>query len=182
MQLDLTTPDQPEGEFAYLCRELRRRTAEFPKRFSFIVYVLVAILGLGALGIWTELVKVALSGDPGALNGLFTATTTFYPAVVASATFQLLLIAAGKNDRVMTAFGVLTMVFFLAAALLLSIFRATYPTLSLTAATILAVFSVWIWIVANADDPIYKPVSPDAASGGNPSRDPKGDLSEFTVD
>ena len=58
MQPDASTQaHQDDDEFAYLRREFRRRAAEFPKRLSFILFVLVAIAGLGGLGIWTELVK-----------------------------------------------------------------------------------------------------------------------------
>ena len=182
MQSDPTIPDQQEGEFAYLWRELRRRTAEFPKRVPFIVYVLVAILGLGGLGIWAELVKVVLSDNRDALEGLFISATTYYPAVAGSAAFQLLMIATGNSDRVMTAFGLFVMFFFLVAALLSTVFHAHWPFASLFLAPILAIASIWTWIVANADNPIYKHVPVDAASGGSPSRDPKGNLSEFKAD
>lgn len=179
-------PDAPttydNEEFAYLRHELRRRTAGLAKRFSYIVYVLVAIVILGGLGIWTEVVKMALTGNSAGSDGLFTAATTFYPAVVASGTIQLLLIATGNHDRVMTAFGVLVMVLSFATAVLSTVFRAQYPVLCLTVAAILVVSSVWVWIVANADDPIYKPVPVDVASGGPTSREPDGDLSDFKVD
>ena len=181
MDPDATTT-YDDDEFAYLGRELCRRTAGLRKRFSYIVYVLVAIVILGGLGIWTEGVKMVLNGNPAGSDGLFTAATTFYPAVVASATFQLILIATGSHDRVITAFGVLVMVLSFAAAVLSTVFRAQYPDLCLTAAGLLVVFSVWIWIIANADDPIYKPVPVDVASGGPTSREPGGDLSDFKVD
>lgn len=183
MQPDASTQaHQDDGEFAYLRRELRRRAAEFPKRLSFIFFVLVAIAGLGGLGIWTELVKIALAQDPSGSDGLFTAATTFYPAVVASATFRLLLVATGNNDRVLTSFSVFVMVSSFVAAVLSTVFRAQCPVMSLTVAALFVIFSIWVWIVSNADDPIYKSVPVDAPSGGNPSRDPKGDLSEFKVD
>lgn len=183
MESDATNTDNLGGdEFADLRRQLRERTAGLHKRFSYVVYVLVSIVVLGGLGIWTELVKLALSGVPGRTDGIFTAATTFYPAVVASATFQLLLIATGNHDRVMTAFGVLVMVSSFALAVLSTVFRSQYPMLCLAAAVLLVVFSVWIWIVANSDNPIYKPVTVDAAAGGNPSREPQGNLSDFTVE
>ena len=183
MQSNSAIPNQKEGEFAYLWRELRRRTVEFPNRFSFIVYVLVAIVGLGGLGIWTELVNLALSDNrDDALDDLFIAATTYYPAVAGSATFQLIMIATGNTDRVMTSFGFLAMFLFTVAALLSTVLRALCPFASLALAPILAAASIWVWIVANADNPIYKPVPVDAPSGGNPSRDPKGDLSDFVVD
>ena len=183
MNSDAAMPDyREEGDLLYLRRELCRRTAEVWKRFPFLVFVLVAIVGLGGLGIWAELVKVTLSENPERLDGVFTAVAAFYPAVVGSASFQLLLIATGKMDRTITAFGILVLTFTIGAAVLLSIYHALYPIACLIAAVFLVIFSIWLWIVTNADDPIFKPVSVDAASGGSPSRDPKGDLSQFRAD
>ena len=178
----ISTDHQEEGEFVYLRRELRRRTAEFPKSFTFFAYVVAGVVMLGGLGIWTELLLLTYAPqDRVGLDGVFTAVATFYPAVAGSASFQLLLIAAGKLDRVLTGFGILVIVFSIAAAFLLTFFRAAFPTSCLIAAVILATFSIWVWIVTNADDPIYKSVSVDAPSGGSTSREPKGDLSEFKV-
>ncbi|MDD9964036.1 MAG: hypothetical protein OXU70_18315 [Gammaproteobacteria bacterium] len=182
MQLDSTIPDYQEGEFTHLRRELQRRMSEFPKRFSLIAYVLAAIVILGGLGIWTELVKIALTDKTYTVDGLFTAATTFYTAVGASATYQLHLIATGNSDRVLTAFSFLTMALLFAAAVLLTVFRTQYPIVSLIPTLLLPLVSIWVWVVANADDPIYKPVSVDAASGGSTSQEPKGDLSEFKAD
>ena len=176
-------PDyREEGDLVYLRREFSRRTAEVWKRFPFVAFVLVAIVGLGGVGIWAELVKMSLSEDPGRLDGVFTAVAAFYPAVVGSASFQLLLIATERMDRNITAFGVLILTFTIAATVLLSVYYAHYPVTCLIAAVFLAFFSIWLWVVTNVGDPIFQPVSVDAATGGSPSRDPKGDLSAFTAD
>ena len=141
MDLDTIAAQRPgEGDIPYLCRELKRRTAEIKKRFPFFVFVLVAIVGLGGLGIWAELVKLAHSNEPEKLDGVFTAVAAFYPAVVGSASFQLLLIATGKLDRVITAFGILVLAFSFGAAVLLGIFHAQYPIACLVLAIVLVAF------------------------------------------
>lgn len=180
-----TTPinHEEEGDFAYLRRELRRRTSEFPKSFTFFAYVVAGVIMLGGLGVWTELLKLTYAApNPDGLDGVFTAVATYYPAVAGTASFQLLLIASGKVDRVLTGFGILVIAVSITAAMSLTFLRAAFPTFCLVAAVVLAIFSIWIWIVTNADDPIYKSVPVDAPSGGPTSRDPKGDLSDFKVD
>ena len=170
MNSDTSVQDyREEGDLAYLRRELSRRTAEIWKRFPFLAFVLVAIVGLGGLGIWTEIVKFTLSENPERLDGVFTAVAAFYPAVVGSASFQLLLIATGKMDRIITALGILILTYTIGASVLLSVYHAQYPVACLIAAVFLVIFSIWLWIVTNADDPIFKPVSVDGASGGSPS-------------
>ena len=183
MNSDATIPDYREdGDFVYLRRELSRRTAELWKRFPFLAFVLVAIVGLGGLGIWAELVKMSLSENPQRLDGVFTAVAAFYPAVVGTASFQLLLIATGEMDRIITAFGILVLVSTIGAAVLLSVYHAQYPVTCLIAAVFLVFFSIWLWVVTNADNPLFKSVSVDASTGGSTSRAPKGDLSAFKAD
>ncbi|MYA59520.1 MAG: hypothetical protein F4X40_03025 [Chloroflexi bacterium] len=171
-----------DGEFRYVRKELCRRTAEVTKRFPLFAYVLVAILGLGGLGIWTEVVKIALAKDLSQFDGVFTAVAAFFPAVVGSATFQLLLFATGTSNRIITALGILVLFFSFGGAVLLGVFHSQYPISCLIAAIFLVVFSIWIWIVTNADDPLFQSAPVDAASGGNTSRNPKGDLSNFKAD
>lgn len=182
MDHETTTPNQDQGEFAYLWAELGRRTKVFPKRVPFFAYVLVAIIGLGGLGIWAELVRMALSTDNHGFDRVFTAAATFYPAVIGSATFQLLLIATGRLDKIIAAFGIFVLVFSIGAAVLLALFRSLYPVSSLVAAILLVGFAIWIWIVANADDPIFKGDPGDAPSGGNTTRPLKGNLGDFKAD
>ena len=180
----VTNPEEypDHGEFSYVGKELCRRTAEIWKRFPLFVFVLVAIVGLGGLGIWVELVKALLSESPEESDGLFTAVATFYPALAGSASCQLILNATGMLNRIITALGILVLFIFLAAAVLVGIFHSQYPFACLISAIILVVFSIWIWIISNADNPIFHPVRIDAASGGSPSRNPKGDLSGFKAD
>ena len=178
----IATNHENGGEFAYLWGELSRRTKEFPKRAVLVFYVLGAVAGLGGLGIWTELVRMLLSENHYGWDRVFTATAAFYPAVIGSAAFRLQLVATGKPDQIISAFGLLVLLFAFGTAVFLAFFGVDHPGPSLVAAIVLALFAIWIWIVANVDDPIYKSIPVDTASGGNPSRDPKGDFSEFKAD
>ena len=148
---------------------------------TFVLYFLSAIVLFGGFGIWVELVELNLLEDVSGYDGLYRAIATFYPALIGSASFHLLLIAAGQSDKVMTAFGIAVLVFALVFAILLSIFQHQYPTARFFIVILLASFSIWLWSIADADNPIYKAVSADTPSGGSLERDLKGDTSEFKV-
>ena len=170
------------ADWANLWQELSRRTVNPWKHAPFCIYVLVAVVGLGGLGIWVEAVKLGLSDRPESYDGIFTAVTTFYPALIGSASFQLLLIATENEDRTLTAFSVFVLVASLGSAILLSVFRNQYPPACLSFAILLAIISMLLWSIANADNPIYKSVAVDVPAGGRPDRALPGDISEFEAD
>ena len=170
------------GEWGYLWQELTRRTRQPWKQVTFVMYLLSAIVGFGGFGIWVEIVELNLSEDPRNYDGLYTAVATFYPALIGSASFQLLLIAVAETNKVMTSFVVTVLLAALASAILLGIFHNQYPTARFVVATLLAFFSMWLWIMTDADNPIYRTLPVDTPTGGNPQRDLKGDMSEFEAD
>ena len=176
------THNEGVGDWISLWRELDRRTRQPWKHGPLVMYVVVALVGLGGLGIWVEAVKFILSEEPESYDGIFTAVVTFYPALIGSASFQLLLIATGNVDRTMTAFSVLVLMISVGSALLLSVFHDRYPTVCLLSAIPLAIFSIWLWSITNVDNPIYKTLPIDTPSGGSPFRDLKGDISTFEAD
>ncbi len=146
------------------------------------MYFLGAIVAFGGFGIWVELVELRLSKSVVNYDGLYTSIATFYPALIGSASFHLLLTATGQSDKIMAAFGQTVLLVAIICALLLSVFHELYPTARFFCAILLAFFSIWLWSIADVDNPIYKPLPVDTPSGGSPLRDLKGDTSGFEVD
>ena len=88
----------------------------------------------------------------------------------------------GDTNKALASFVVTLSLAAFGFALLLSIFHDQYPTARFFVATILTTFSVWLWIITEADNPIYKAAPVDTASGGNVDRGLKGNLSHFEAD
>ena len=149
---------------------------------TFVLSFLFAIVGFAGFGIWVELVELNLSETHNNYDGLYTAIATFYPALIGSASVHLLLTATGQSDKIMTTFGLAVLLAAAVCALLLSIFHDQYPTARFFGAILLALFSIWLWSIAEADNPIYDPLPVDTASGGSLLRDLKGDTSDYEVD
>ena len=176
------TQNDSVGEWGYLGQELTRRTCQPWKQVTFVMYLLSAIVGFGGFGVWVEFVELNLSEYPRNYDGLYTAVATFYPALIGSASFQLLLISVAETNKVMTSFVVTVLLAALTCAILLSIFHDQYPTARFFMAALLAIVSMWLWIITDADNPIYRTLPADTPSGGNPQRDLKGDMGGFEAD
>jgi hypothetical protein len=170
---------RPQSDWAYLKGTLKQRTREPAKELPFIIYVFLAIILFGGLGIWTELLRITLSDTPN-LTTLITAVMTFFPAMIGATSIQLIL--ASSEDKVMVSFALLILCCFLTAAILLPFFSGTHPVLVLVLASLLSVIAVWVWWITNSEDPTYRKKSaPDAASGGPTSRPLTGSVAGFEV-
>ena len=170
------------GDWVYLRRELKRRTFQPCRHAPFVIYVIVSIVILGGLGIWVEVLKFISARQSVSFDGLLTAMATFSPALVGSASIQLALVATGSSDRILTSFATLVLVSSFASVILIWFSYSFYPMVALACAIILVIFSVWLWWITNGDDPTYKKVSIDTASGGDTSRELSGDTSGFKVE
>ncbi len=96
-----------KGDWRYLGHEIWRRTWGPFSNVPFVFYVVLAILCLGGLGIWVELVKTALDSPPKNFDGVLTALSTFFPALIGSASLQLILASTGNSDKVLVSFALL---------------------------------------------------------------------------
>ena len=74
--------EEEVGEWTYLGREIVRRTKQPWNHVPLVLYVLVAIVVFGGLGIWVEIVKISTSDEHRGTGELFAAMATFYPALV----------------------------------------------------------------------------------------------------
>lgn len=167
------------SDWKHLRSELCRRTWQPFSSAPFVIYVLLAIVGLGCLGIWVELVKLARVDGDGSSDGVLTALATFYPALVGSASLQLILYSTGRGDKTLTSFALLACIASLASVVLISVFHTQFPILTVRAAIFFVLFSIWLWWITNADDPTYKSAPIDAASGGDPDRPLAGSTKGF---
>lgn len=166
------------GDWHYLKREIFRRTSQPFSDVPFVFYVLLAIIGLGCLGIWVELIKVALSSGKN-YDGVLTALATFFPALIGSSALQLILVSTGNRDKVLVSFGYLVSIAAFAAVILMSVFHSLLPVLTFWTSVLFTVGAVWLWWFTNGDDPTYKSAPIDAPSGGSTSRPLNGDTSGF---
>ncbi|MCA3641217.1 MAG: hypothetical protein IOC63_05065 [Methylobacterium sp.] len=178
MKSDVNT-NAVHGDWHYLRREISRRTCQPFSDVPFVFYVLLAIVGLGCLGIWFELIKLSLSSDLPKYDGVLTALATFFPALIGSSSLQLILTSTGNKDKVLVSFGYLVSLMAFGAVVLISVFHPTSPVLTLSASVLFSVFAVWLWWFTNGDDPTYKSASVDAASGGDTGKPLRGTTSGF---
>lgn len=168
-----------EGDWRYLRREIWRRSVQPFSHVPFVFYVLLAIVLLGCLGIWVELIKVAISTGQREYDGVLTALATFFPALIGSSSLQLILSSAGNRDKVLVSFGYFISIVAFAAVVLISILYPFLPILTFWASVLFVFFAIWLWCFTNGDDPTYKSAPIDAPSGGDTGRQLKGDTSEF---
>lgn len=174
-----SAPAEKVGDWPYLWRELKRRTTEPVANVPFVFYVLLAIVGLGCVGIWVELVKLVLSEKKANLEGLLTALATFSPALIGSAALQLILASTGRGDKVMVSVGLFIALAAFAAVILISAIHKSFPITALLAALAFVAIAVWLWWITNGDDPTFKSVPLDAPSGGSIDRELPGDTDGF---
>lgn len=170
------------GDYTYLGRELRRRTIQPWQHFAFLGYFVGAIILLGGLGIWVEVLKFALPNSSGEAERLFAAMATFFPALAGAATFHMILTAAGGSDKVISTFAWIASLIALAAGGVIRLVYDAAPDWSIFAVIVFVGISLWLWTIANADDPLFKKQPVDSPSGGSTDRQLKGSTSGFEVD
>jgi hypothetical protein len=174
--------EKEKGDWGYLKGELIRRTQEPLKDVPFVIYFITSILLFGGLGIWVELVKLTLSKSQPDYASLITAISTFYPALIASSSLQLILASANKSDKIFISFGLFNLCFFGLSSILLGTFSKQYPVIVMLLAVVFSLLAAWIWWVTNCDDPTFKKIQKiDAATGGDPNRNLTGDYSGYDV-
>lgn len=179
---DLVSAAVEGGGWARLATELRRRTREPISNPPFVFFFIPGVVIFGGLGIWAEVVKIAITESSAGLAGLITAIITFYPALGGSTTIQLVFASFNEKDKTLLSLGVFLLCLFPISALLLSLFSGRYPISVLVLGIILSLSVVWVWWITNCDDVTYKQMStPDAATGGDPERSLSGDLTDFKI-
>ncbi|QKV18987.1 hypothetical protein [Oricola thermophila] len=154
-------------------RELKRRTRVPLSDLTFIFYLVFGVVVFSGFGVVVELVKHSFAGAPfdvSSLTGVRAALSVFYPALIGAATLQLTLEAVKKSESLMVVFAITSLLVMLGFAVFHGIqeFRQESQTQVFWFSVILSVFGIWIWTIANADNPDLKtkPRNDDAVGGG----------------
>jgi hypothetical protein len=170
------------GDWVYLGRELLKRTRDPVKHVPFVIYVFLAIVMFGGLGIWIEILKIVISKSPVEFFGLITSVITFFPTLIGSTTLQLVLLSANKGDKILMSFSLLILCVFLAFAILLPFFAGVHPVRVLVLGVACSICAVWVWWFTNGDDSTFQRMPQlDSATGGSTNRNLPGDLNGFAV-
>ncbi|MBC6407912.1 MAG: hypothetical protein GDA40_07225 [Rhodobacteraceae bacterium] len=177
--MSLQDDEREVGDWKYLWREIKRRTSQPISNAPFVIYVLGAIVGLGGLGVWVETIELALRTPGGSQTAVLTALCTFFPALFGSATFRLILDATGKGDKVLVSLGYFVLFLGFGAVIPITRLNGLYPVTTFWVAVLCSAIAVWLWWIANGDDPTYKTASVDAPSGGDPEKRLKGTTQGF---
>lgn len=178
---DATPEFQMASPYKRFRSEVARRTFTPLSDATFLFYVIFGILIFGGLGIWIEIMKIILSPDNISWRGILTALAAFYPALIGAACLQLVLESVRKSEKLMAVFSVGVLLLTIIAAVVFGLFEfnGVYPGISFWGTIVLSLAGVWVWCVANGDNPDLQTSDPYAPSGGDPGRPLKGNTGGF---
>ena len=175
-------------DWSYLLSDLKRRTCQPFRSVPFVFYALLTIIVFGGAGVWIKTVKIWIDAGSVFLSmallqneGTVAAASTFCLALLGSASHQLILSSTGKADKVIASFAIFACVI---AFLIVVAVRGLYEfkVISYFLPIVFTIVPMWLWWIANSDDPLFAPITPDAATGGNPDRALKGNLEGYEED
>jgi hypothetical protein len=146
-------------------------------QFSFWAYLVVAIVGTGALGVWVELIRYLDNQSAKQIDALITAIFTFFPALACASSMQLVF---GPLEKHVRSFAIVSM----ALLTLLGVVNLM-GRLGHTSAIIFGVlacfFSIFLWWIANALNTELRDRPFTAAVGGNARTAPAGNIDDFNT-
>lgn len=168
-----TDPETSRSLFRELRKEIVERTLKPLKHPSFVIYFLIAVLGCSALGIWLELYAYIypnpMHWPARPTDALRTAILTFFPVVAGTAAMQLIWSESVKHYR---SAALLILVLFVFVELVISPSRISNGS-ALFVGTLASLLSLWVWWIANANQPgLLDIVDPADAVGGDKLNDP----------
>lgn len=143
---------------------------------SFWTYFILAIIGLGAVGVWVELFRWMLTAESGT-EGMLTAIYTYFPAVAAGATLQLVMASDDKHVR---SFSML-LAFVIGATVVPHALGLVKVVGSFLWGLVGTVFSLGLWWIANGANQDFLDLTPVDSLGGDSSMEPKGNIGDFNV-
>lgn len=166
-----------EGGWSELRRDVWRRTTRPAAHATFVFFFFGSVVLIGGLGIWVELINAAKAPSPTDFLPVRTAMATFFPALIGSTCFQIVL---GKYLKALRAVAFVGTTIIAAVGFWLVLDRNLSTALSLSIGTLASLVSLWFWWIANADNPDFfdEPLD-QAALGGSTDRPLGGDLGGF---
>ncbi|MEO6563885.1 MAG: hypothetical protein ABIN99_12715 [Nitrosospira sp.] len=165
-------------------KELRKRTVEPIYHFSFVTYFFLAVVVVGGVGVWLELISYFFlapktpTGDA-SVERLHTAVITFFPALAGTASMQL--IWAEDNQKFLRAFAILMLFFFFIVALAISNPMIFQQCTALIIGFIASGFALWTWWIANAKQQDYLDNLDAPLGKRDPQAELAGNLDDFKV-
>ncbi len=160
--------------------DLKRRLCQPMKQETFWFYFFGCVVGLGSFGLWEPVLRWWWFGSlpkTELLKTIVTASYSYFVAVAATALvdIQLKLDLEKPTKVVLSICGVIAFGCAVLVAFGPSPERSMYPAIFGT------ILSLFLWWIANGENPDLadKPISQEAAMGGNPKEELPGDLSDF---
>ncbi|TXC71319.1 hypothetical protein FSB78_10475 [Sphingomonas ginsenosidivorax] len=166
-----------EGGWGELGHDLWRRTKRPLRHATFVSFFIGSVVGIGGLGIWVELINLGRGDSPVDLASLRTALATFFPALVGSTCFQIIL---GRYLKALKAVTFPASIALAVVGFWLIFDRGLTAHKAITIAILATIVSLWFWWIANADNPdFFDETLPLAAVGGDTARPLDGNLDGF---
>jgi len=159
--------DVRENGFKIAWAELKRRTRKPRGEVVYWCYFVFAVCVLGGVGVLLEFARFVSAKETVSPDGLFTAFVTFFPALIGSSAMQIMFDKV--NDRRMMAISVSSLILTLGVSAALILLGSSASKFSWGLASLFCVFALWVWWIANADNPgLYDNPPPpiDAPTGG----------------
>lgn len=157
----------PDNGFKIAWIELKRRTSKPRGEVVYWFYFICAVCVLGGAGILLEFARYVSAKDAVSPDGLLTAFATFFPALIGSSAIQIMFDKVNDRRMMAISLGSLILTLFVSACLIL--LGSSGSRVSWTTAFLFCLFALWVWWIANADNPgLYDEphLSIDAPTGG----------------
>lgn len=172
----MAVSDTP-NHWRHLKKSLLDRTLRPWQHPSFVLYFLVAVVLIGAAGIWLEVHKLLFGAvDCASGSALRTALITFFPALAGSACMQIVL--AEDEQKSMRAVAICLLTVLTAVALCIS--PATVrETAAIWIAATCSLIALWTWWIANALQTDFQDGNDAPVGKSDPKSDLQGSLVGF---
>ena len=166
----------PFYHYIRLWSEIRRRTRQPFRRPSFLFFVILAIIAGGGFGVWWEVGRFIYAAKSPGTEAIRTALLTVFPATAGPAVLQLIYVRAEKEFLSATIF-VLSFILVVSYAICLA--PTILPGVAILVGLIAWAVSIWLWIIANADEAAFNAPDDTAPLGGDPTATPAGNLNQY---
>ncbi len=167
------------SSFPPLIQELGRRWKAPIGQVSFWVYLTVAVIGVGAIGIWVE-VSRAVDASKFDAKGLITAIYTYFPAIAAGSALQLMMDASKEEHKFLRSFCVGSTA--IVILFTLPFFRGSSNlTLLWFCGVCGVIYSLWLWWITNGCSESFLDIDPTDSLGASPDADLSGDTGGYNL-
>lgn len=164
--------------WALLKAELSKRWNTPFIHISFFTVLAVSILGIGALGVWVELIR-GVSSSKYDWSNFLTAIYTYFPSIAAGSVLQMVMDAKSEKQQFLRSFCILCG--FIVAVLTVPYINGLKSCWAYFFGFIGILSSVWLWWIANGCNPSFQDINPNDSLGPDPKSDPAGDTGGYAT-